>query len=62
MNAKKFERVWYMCDYARQRVFVREEFLLWLDKLQSLGYNGIGLYLEGAFMPLPYNISYGKGI
>ena len=49
MSEKKFERIWYMCDYARQRVFVREEFLLWLDKLQSLGYNGIGLYLEGAF-------------
>lgn len=49
MNEHKFERIWYMCDYARQRVFVREEFLLWLDKLKSLGYNGIGLYLEGAF-------------
>lgn len=49
MGEKKFERVWYMCDYARQRIFVREEFLLWLDALQRLGYNGIGLYLEGAF-------------
>ena len=38
-----------MCDYARQRVFVRDEFLLWLDALERLGYNGLGIYLEGAF-------------
>ena len=44
-----FERRYFMCDYARQRSFVREEFLLWLDALARLGYNGIGLYLEGAF-------------
>lgn len=38
-----------MCDFARQRSFVRKEFLLWLDALSRLGYNGVGLYLEGAF-------------
>jgi len=49
MSGNVFEKRWFMCDYARQRVFVREEFLLWLDALKRLGYNGIGMYLEGAF-------------
>jgi len=44
-----FERRWFMCDYARQRTFVREEFILWLDALKRLGYNGLGMYIEGAF-------------
>ena len=48
-NGVCFERRWFMCDYARQRSFVREEFSLWLDALARLGYNGIGIYLEGAF-------------
>ena len=38
-----------MIDLARQRTFVREEFILWLDAFERLGYNGLGLYLEGAF-------------
>ncbi len=44
-----FNRRWFMCDFARLRVFVRREFTLWLDALQRLGYNGLGIYLEGAF-------------
>ncbi len=44
-----FDRRWFMCDFARLRVFVREEFTLWLDAFQRLGYNGLGIYLEGAF-------------
>lgn len=44
-----FKRRYFMCDYARQRSFIREEFVLWLDALARLGYNGIGLYIEGAF-------------
>lgn len=38
-----------MMDLARQRTFVREEFILWLDAFKRLGYNGLGLYPEGAF-------------
>jgi len=44
-----YEKRWFMWDYARLRRFDREEFLLVADKLKALGYNGIGLYLEGAF-------------
>lgn len=44
-----YEKRWFMWDHARLRRFDREEFLLVADKLQKLGYNGIGLYLEGAF-------------
>ncbi len=40
---------YFMCDYARERSFVREEFSLLLEGLSRLGYNGVGLYLEGAF-------------
>ena len=43
-----FESRFLMCDYARQRTFVKEEFVLILDGLARLGYNGVGLYLEGA--------------
>ncbi len=46
---KHFDRRWLMCDLARQRVFVKDEFTLWLDVLERLGYNGLGIYLEGAF-------------
>ena len=48
-KAPIFERRWLMCDLARQRTFVREEMTLWLDALARLGYNGLGIYLEGAF-------------
>ncbi|MBQ9768603.1 MAG: family 20 glycosylhydrolase [Clostridia bacterium] len=44
-----FKRKWFMWDFARQRRFDREEFLLVINKLADLGYNGLGLYLEGAF-------------
>jgi hypothetical protein len=44
-----FQRRWFMFDFARQRTFDREEFCLFLDGLHRLGYNGLGLYLEGAF-------------
>ncbi len=44
-----YEKRWFMWDYARLRNFNRDEFLLVADKLKDLGYNGIGLYLEGAF-------------
>lgn len=44
-----FQRRWFMFDFARQRTFDREEFRLFLDGLHRLGYNGLGLYLEGAF-------------
>ncbi len=44
-----FKRRWFMWDFARQRRFDREEFLLVISKLADLGYNGLGLYLEGAF-------------
>lgn len=46
---KAFDRRWFMYDLARQRTFVRDEFILWLDAFQRLGFNGLGLYLEGAF-------------
>lgn len=48
-NETAFTRRYFMCDYARQRTFVREEFSLLLDGLARLGYNGVGMYLEGAF-------------
>ena len=44
-----FKRRWFMWDLARQRRFDRDEFLLVTGKLADLGYNGLGLYLEGAF-------------
>ncbi len=44
-----FKRRWFMWDLARQRRFDRKEFLLVISKLADLGYNGLGLYLEGAF-------------
>ncbi len=45
MNNKR----WFMLDLARERTFVREEFLMILDKLKDFHYNGLGLYLETAF-------------
>ena len=44
-----FKRRWFMWDFARQHRFDREEFSLVAGKLKDLGYDGIGLYLEGAF-------------
>ncbi len=44
-----FKRRWFMWDFARQRRFDREEFIMVATKLSELGFNGIGLYLEGAF-------------
>lgn len=44
-----FDHRYFMFDFARQRTFVREEFSLLLDGLARLGYNGVGIYLEGAF-------------
>ena len=44
-----FEKRWFMTDFARLRTFERDEIILWLDKLSELGYNGYGLYIEGAF-------------
>lgn len=49
MSLTPFTKRYFMFDYARQRSFVRGEFLLCLDALSRLGYNGVGLYLEGAF-------------
>lgn len=46
---KVFKRRWFMWDTARQRRFDRKEFLMVVEKLSKLGYNGVGLYLEGAF-------------
>lgn len=56
-NKTVFERRWLMLDFARQRTFVREEVLLMLDMLKRLGYNGVGIYLEGAF-----SFAYAKGV
>ena len=44
-----FEKRWFMTDFARLRTFERDEIILWLDKLSELGYNGLGVYIEGAF-------------
>ena len=44
-----FKRRWFMWDFARQRSFDRDEFSLVATKLSEVGFNGIGLYLEGAF-------------
>ena len=44
-----FKRRWFMWDFARQRSFDRKEFSMVATKLSELGFNGIGLYLEGAF-------------
>ena len=44
-----FKRRWFMWDFARQRRFDRGEFDIVATKLRDLGFNGIGLYLEGAF-------------
>ncbi len=48
-NQKPFGKRWIMLDYARERTFLREEFLLIVDKVASLGYNGVCLYLEASF-------------
>ena len=48
-NAKNFDRRWFMIDLAREKTFSKDEFTVLLDTLEKLGYNGIGVYLEGAF-------------
>ena len=48
-QSKKFDRRWFMLDLARDKAFSKEEFSVLLDTLKKLGYNGIGIYLEGAF-------------
>ena len=45
----RFEKRWFMLDYARMRSFDRTEMTLLLDVLGRCGYNGIGLYLEGSY-------------
>ena len=49
MNITKFDRRWFMIDMARHYTFSRKEYTIMLDMLQNLGYNGIGMYFEGAF-------------
>lgn len=41
----------YMFDFARLRSYHKEEFEVLIALLQKLGYNEIGLYIEGAFLP-----------
>lgn len=48
-NVQKFDRRWFMIDMARHYTFSRKEYTIMLDMLQNLGYNGIGMYFEGAF-------------
>ncbi len=43
------ERRWFMTTLARGQNFDREEFLFLVDKIVALGYNGLGLYIEGSF-------------
>jgi len=45
------KRKMYMFDYARLRTLHREEFTCLLALLARLGYEELGLYLEGAFLP-----------
>ncbi|MCQ2429113.1 MAG: hypothetical protein MJ192_02165 [Clostridia bacterium] len=44
-----FEKRWFMLDFARMRRLHRGEMINLLDILQRSGYNGLGLYVEGAF-------------
>ncbi len=44
-----FAQRWFMFDNARERTFSKNEFNLLLELLAKLGYNGLGLYIEGAF-------------
>lgn len=46
-----FEKRWFMLDFARLRSLERGEMLRLLDILKRSGYNGLGLYVEGAFVP-----------
>jgi len=41
----------YMFDFASLRFLHRQEFVCLLDLLSKLGYTGLGLYIEGAFLP-----------
>ena len=44
------KRRMYMFDFARLRSYHKEEFAALTALLQKLGYNEIGLYIEGAFL------------
>lgn len=45
-----FENRLFMLDFARMRSFRRDEMILILDILEKSGYNGLGLYIEGAYL------------
>ncbi len=45
-----FENRWYMFDFARLRRMHRGEMICLLDVLKKAGYNGLGMYIEGAFV------------
>lgn len=45
------KRRMYMVDYARLRSYHPIEFSTLVEVLEKLGYNEIGLYIEGAFLP-----------
>ena len=45
------ERRMFMFDFARLRTYHKEEFATLTELLAKLGYQEIGLYLEGAFLP-----------
>lgn len=44
-----FKKRWLMFDIARQRTFNADEFVMLLDLLEKLEYNGLGIYIEGAY-------------
>ncbi len=45
------KRRMYMFDFARLRTYCRDELAALAELLERLGYNEIGLYVEGAFLP-----------
>lgn len=45
------KRRMYMFDFARLRAYHKDEFSTLTALLAKLGYNEIGLYIEGAFLP-----------
>jgi len=45
------QRRMFMFDFARLRTYHREEFATLTELLAKLGYQEIGLYIEGAFLP-----------
>lgn len=46
---KQFNKRYYMFDMARMRSVCKPEIICLLDVLERCGYNGLGLYIEGAF-------------